>query len=250
MTDVEHPAIRYGTPNWELMARWMKLAPAEDGPFWALNLMRYREQAEYADGRETTLSGREADDTYAPLGPLAAIGAVPAFLGEVTDQPSGTPSWDRVGIVRYPSRAAFFAMQQREDFRELHAHKDAGMEFTIVMSCLPSQGTPADQRGAAEQDGELVVTVQRLQASAQARSPAQPAVLALARFEVEGVIVGDERSWTEARFDVVGDEHGYEAVKAAAAAAQEAVVMKVQPAFDNLIGSMLAEPAPAGARGT
>ena len=47
-----------------------------------------------------------------------------------------------MGIVRYPSRAAFFAMQQREDFKELHAHKDAGMDFTIVMSCLPAAGSP------------------------------------------------------------------------------------------------------------
>ena len=49
----------------------------------------------------------------------------------------GTP-WDRVGIVRYPSRRAFLAMQQRDDFKQKHVHKDAGMEFTIVMSTLPA----------------------------------------------------------------------------------------------------------------
>jgi len=42
---------------------------------WALNLMRYREQAEYADGRATDLTGAGADDVYAPHEHLAAVGS-------------------------------------------------------------------------------------------------------------------------------------------------------------------------------
>ena len=38
---------------------------------WALNLMKYREWAEYADGRETNLTGVEADDVYLPHDHLA-----------------------------------------------------------------------------------------------------------------------------------------------------------------------------------
>ena len=75
MGDEQRPAVRYGTPNWEMMSRWLQLSADDDGPFWALNLMRYRELAEYADGRESAMTGREADDAYAPLGPLEAIGA-------------------------------------------------------------------------------------------------------------------------------------------------------------------------------
>ena len=97
-------APSYGEPNWDLVGRWLHLPPEEDGPFWALNLMRYREKAVYADGSDRGLSGQEADDAYAPLGPLGAVGAMVAFHGEVTDQTLGEPAWDRIGIVRYPTR--------------------------------------------------------------------------------------------------------------------------------------------------
>lgn len=161
MSDHERPSFRYGTPNWQMLSRWLQLAAEDDGPFWALNLMRYRERAEYADGRQSALTGREADDAYAPLGPLDAIGAVPAFLGDVGHQALGTPGWDRVGIVRYPSRAGFFAMQRRQDFQELHEHKDAGMEFTIVLSCLPAVGAPRAARSTGAEEGAVVLTVLR-----------------------------------------------------------------------------------------
>ena len=44
---------------------------------------------------------------------------------------------DRIGIVDYPTRRAFFDMQRRDDFKAQHEHKEAGMEFTIVMGTEP-----------------------------------------------------------------------------------------------------------------
>ena len=79
-------APTYGEPNWEMLGRWLHLPPEEDGPFWALNLMKYREAAVYHDGSDRGMSGREADDAYAPL---AAIGAMVAFHGDVIDQTHG-----------------------------------------------------------------------------------------------------------------------------------------------------------------
>ncbi len=64
-------APRYGTIDREYGMRLATTPPDDDGPVWMVNLMNYREVAEYADGRESTISGREADDLYAPLGPLA-----------------------------------------------------------------------------------------------------------------------------------------------------------------------------------
>ena len=61
-------------------------APEDDGPVWMINLMRYKDQAEYVDGRETQLSGREADDEYTPVGPLAAVGAEIVYAADVEDQ--------------------------------------------------------------------------------------------------------------------------------------------------------------------
>ncbi len=239
----------YGTPNWDLVNRWLQLPAEEDGPFWALNLMKYREVAEYADGNPSGVSGKEADDAYSPLGPLKAIGAMVAFHGDVLEQRAGEPLWDRIGIVRYPTRAAFFAMQQRDDFKGQHEHKEAGMEFTIVMSCLPT-GTPGD--GAA--GDRLVLVVQRDRASADAPTPDRasvdapvPGVEPVAGFTVEGAIVGDGRTFDTARFVTVADDDALERLVASVADADEAHVLVVDRAIDHLVESILTAPATGAA---
>jgi hypothetical protein len=230
------PNPSYGTPNWDLIGRWMHLEPAEDGPFWALNLMKYHAVAQYADGSAGEVSGKEADDAYAPLGPLAAVGAAVAFLGDVTDQRLGAPTWDRVGIVRYPSRSAFFAMQQRDDFKAQHVHKEAGMDFTIVMSCLPTAHDP-DATG----EGTLVLLVERGGAEPEPIDGATD----VARFRVEGVIVGDERSFDRARFVRVADEAALTASVDAASAADEAHVLVLGPSIDHLVETIVTAPSVA-----
>lgn len=226
----------YGTPNWEMISRWLELPPDEDGPFWALNLMRYREVADYGDGRESRVSGQEADDAYAPLGPLAAIGAMVAFHADVDAQSLGEPGWHRIGIVRYPSRSAFFAMQQREDFKDQHVHKEAGMEFTIVMACHPAS---VDE--SAGPDGSLVLTVAR-SGSAAEPEPLPTGVCPVATFAVEGVIVGDERTFDQVRFDRVTDDESLRALEAWAGSNTEAHQMVVEPLLDELVGSIVSGP--------
>lgn len=180
--------VRYGTINTALVSRWLKLDLADDGPFWALNLMKYRERADYGEGNGPPISGREADDAYTPREPLAAIGAQIVFAADVERTLAGDGvEWDRVGIVRYPSRRAFFEMQQRDDFKQKHVHKDAGMEFTIVMSCLPV----LPFAGSAERAPYVELTV----VSDADAAPRDGGV-----FDVEGVIVGDERTWARAAF--------------------------------------------------
>ncbi len=231
MVGTAHPG--YGTPNWELIQRWLALPAEVDGPFWALNLMKYRPVASYADGNEAGVSGKAADDAYAPLGPLAAVGAMVAFHGDVLDQRAGEPSWDRIGIVRYPSRAAFFAMQQRDDFKDQHVHKEAGMDFTIVMSCLP-EGVPRD----AAADARLVLVVDR---GGVTPVPPIEGIEAVASFVVEGVIVGDDRSFDRARFVTIRDDAALDALVATAAAA-EAHVLVVDRAIDRLVPSIVTAP--------
>ncbi|MCU0269791.1 MAG: hypothetical protein MUF83_14260 [Acidimicrobiales bacterium] len=227
----------YGQPNWALIGRWLELPADEDGPFWALNLMRYRAVAAYRDGRATTLSGREADDAYAPLGPLAAVGAVVAFAGDVDTQLRGTPTWDRVAIARYPSRAAFFAMQQRDDFKDQHEHKIAGMAFTINAATHPTAHDPS-----APTTGRLVLSVTR---SGPAAPAAPDGVALVAHFAVEGVVLGDDRTWDHVRFDRVADDEALAALCRSIDAADEAVVVTLTPTVDHLIESI--ETAP-GAR--
>jgi len=221
----------YGTPNWEMLQRWFALSAEDDGPFWALNLMRYRAVAAYADGNESGVSGKDADDAYAPLGPLAAVGALVAFHGDVVEQRLGDPRWDRIGIVRYPTRSAFFEMQRRDDFKDQHVHKEAGMEFTIVMSCLPA-GSPGD--GAASDHLVLVVT-RGGPADVAGVDGADP----VADFTVEGVIVGDERTFDRATFVTVRDDAALDAVVAAATRADDAHVLVIDRATDRLVDSVL-----------
>ena len=225
---LDHP---YGTINIELVGGWLQMKPQDDGPFWALNLMKYVEVADYGDDRPA-VSGREADDAYSPVGPLAAVGAAVAYLGDVTTQPLGTPRWDRVGIVRYPTRSAFFAMQERKDFQEAHVHKKAGMDFTIILACLPvthdASTTPAD--------GDLVLLIDRGADDAFASvSGATPVAL----FDVEGVIIGDERRYDRARFVRVPDDAALARFVDAAADAEDAHVLVLRSFIDNLVDTIV-----------
>jgi len=193
---LEYP---FGTIDVETAGRWLHLAPADDGCVWMLNLMKYRTVADYGDEGGPAVSGREADDEYAPTAVLADLGAVVTLFGDVSDQPTDGVPWDRVAMVRYPSRASFFAMQERDDFREKYVHKKAGMETTIVMGCVPM--AVEDAAG----DGALVMRVRRFDEGATP-APDPAGVTPVAHFAVDGVILGDGRRWDDVRVDRV--EHG------------------------------------------
>ena len=48
-------------PNAEQIARFQQPGPE---PIYMVNLLKFKEKAVYPDGRETTLTGREAYDIY------------------------------------------------------------------------------------------------------------------------------------------------------------------------------------------
>ena len=218
---------RYGKVDHEYGMRLATTAPDDDGPVWMINLMAYKEQAEYEDGRETSLTGREADDEYTPYGPLAAVGAEIVFAADVEDQYIGdTPKWDRIAIVKYPTRRSFIEMQQRPDFQKAHEHKEAGMSETIVIGGQPLEfpGTsldqpewtdvphpPTEEDGAYtllhvirfhEQDGATVTPDHMEQYQEVAGSVAVPHGVRIdAWFSAEGTILGDGRPWHQVRFN-------------------------------------------------
>lgn len=224
---LEHP---YGTINVELVGAWLHMKPEDDGTFWALNLMKYVEVANYDDGREG-VSGKAADDAYSPVGPLAAVGAAVAYLGDVKVQPLGNPLWDRVGIVRYPTRASFFAMQERKDFKEAHVHKKAGMDFTIILSCLPNT-----HDSSASTDGDLVLLIDK---GADDAFATVQGVTQVALFDVEGVIIGDERRYDRARFVRVNDAESLESLISAAGNAEDAQILVLRSFIDNLVDTVV-----------
>ncbi len=227
----------YGKIDRDYAIKLATTPPADDGPVWMVNLMRYKEQAEYTDGRETTLSGREADDEYTPIGPLSAVGAEIVFVAEVEDQFIGEePRWDRIGVVRYPTRKSFIAMQEREDFQKAHEHKEAGMKETIVIGSQPLEFPEAPPRvdwadvphPPTDDDGPYTMlhvirfhdeagatsTPDHMEAYQEvAGSVAVPNGVRIdGWFSVEGTIIGDGRSWHQVRFNTFPSRQAFMAV--------------------------------------
>jgi len=231
---------RYGTINTDYGMKLATTPPERDGPVWMVNLMKYRDVADYADGQESTISGREADDLYTPLDSLATVGAGLVFAGDVDQQLLGDETvWDRVAIVKYPTRKSFIDMQSLPGFQESHNHKDAGMEFTIVMGGQPMTKPEAPSGFApvewadvphppTEDDGPvMVVHILRFHDVEEAhRTPdhmqqyqSEAAKVALghgvqvpAWFAVEGTILGDGRLWHQARFNLFPSKAAFMAV--------------------------------------
>ena len=229
---IEHS---YGTINLETAAKWFQLDEADDGPIWMINLMKYKPVAAYdddapIDDEERSISGREADDRYAPLETLGNLGAVVAFFGDVLTQLEGEPQWDRIAIVRYPTRRSFLTMEQRDDFKKVHHHKKAGMDFTIIVGGLPSLLGESGPSGAS-----YVMRTRRFEPGAS--SPKEPAgVTPVAVFTSHGTIIGDDRVWDEVRYDLVEDEAMSSLSDQPGVAEQITVV--VGRSIDELIGSI------------
>jgi len=107
------------------------LDPASQGPIGMVNLLRFKDKAEYDDGRETTLSGREAYDLYAQgvTKLLAEVGGYLGFVGDVERLVVGEVDdlWDTVAVAYYPSRKAMMDMMQLDGMQELAQHRAAGL---------------------------------------------------------------------------------------------------------------------------
>lgn len=112
--------------------QWAALAnEPDDGPIFMTNLLKFREHAEYADGRETSLTGIEAYQLYgaATAEHISAIGGHVLHssmiggmvVGEVEDL------WDVVAIVEYPSIKAFMKMVDSQDWAQHAHHREAGL---------------------------------------------------------------------------------------------------------------------------
>lgn len=223
-------APRYGEIDRDYGMRLATTPSEEDGPVWMVNLMKYRDVADYADGRETTISGQQADDIYSPIESLRAVGAEIVFFGDVDQQLLGDDTvWDRIGVVKYPTRKSFIDMQSRPEFQESHEHKDAGMEKTFVIGCRPMELPDAFGHGASvdwadvphpptEEDGPAMVlhvlryhgapvagrTPDHMEAyqSAAAVAASEHGARISGWFAVEGTIIGDGRQWHQVRFNL------------------------------------------------
>lgn len=70
------------SPNEEQMKGFFE--PGSQGPIYMLNLLKFKEKAEYADGRETDLTGAEAYALYgAEVSKILNIGRINALFSKV-----------------------------------------------------------------------------------------------------------------------------------------------------------------------
>lgn len=271
----------YGTLN---VATAMQLlsAPTE-GPFYMVNLIHFRDRAVYADGRETNLTGEEANALYSPVEFLTAIGARPVFTADVSEVTTGEMgAWDQVAIVEYPCPLALFAMSAHPEFQARSIHKDAGVETSIVIvtnlrdSTLPPGFVIPDSPYPATADDpafERVGVYRYREMAMYEPSAGEPArtgreamdlffegsdeanerigIVATARFDVQGVLIGDGREWDEVRIDYVPSRAGYDALQIDAAftavtyhqdaAVEDAYEMIAAPGISSIPGAPATE---------
>ena len=103
----------------------------EDGPFVMVNLLKFKQKAEYEDGSEPNLSGREAYNRYgvevAKL--VTALGGKIRYIGAVTGLMIGEieESWDAVALAEYPSLAALQKMALSPEMHAIEHHRKAGL---------------------------------------------------------------------------------------------------------------------------
>jgi uncharacterized protein (DUF1330 family) len=104
-----------------------------------LNLLKFREFAQYSDGTDTGLSGAEAYQRYAaevvPI--ILKAGGEIVFSGQANTLVigDGELEWDMVSIAEYPSVTAFLGMTSSDEYQKIHIHRDAGLEHQLLVEC-------------------------------------------------------------------------------------------------------------------
>lgn len=120
------------------------MAPGPKGPIFMVNLLKFKERAEYKDGRATALSGREAYQIYgrevSKLLPKFGGGAF--FAGDVTFLALGQVEelWDEIAIATYPTRKAMFEMSMSPEWQAISAHRDAGLKGQLNIETVLQDG--------------------------------------------------------------------------------------------------------------
>lgn len=115
-----------------------------DGPVVMLNLLKFRELANYPpELNEPPCSGEAAYARYQHAFTVAVGDISQAEV--VYDGPceqvfiglAGAPEtdWDKALLVRYPSRQHFLGMMADTGYRAALVHRYAGLERTILIQC-------------------------------------------------------------------------------------------------------------------
>ena len=129
-------------PNKEQIKGFME--PVSEGPICMVNLLKFKDKAEYEDGRDTDLTGREAYALYEEgvKKLLQEIGGGIGFEGDVERLALGEVEelWDVVGLAVWPSRGAMFKVMQSPEMQAISVHRSAGLAGQINIETTGFQG--------------------------------------------------------------------------------------------------------------
>ena len=118
------------TPNEEQIKGF--LGGDTDTPINMVNLLKFKDKAEYEDGRETDLTGEQAYAIYSEevREHIERVGGQLIFEGEVSRLMLGEVEdlWDKIAIVRYPGLKAMVEMTSDPAYLESAIHRIAGLE--------------------------------------------------------------------------------------------------------------------------
>ena len=119
-------------PNREQMKGFFE-EDSDNRPIYMINLLKFKEKAEYKDGRETSLSGREAYVLYGEIieKHLIEIGGELIFKSKVTRITVGKVDelWDAIVIAKWPSKKVMGEnmMPTDPELLEGYQHREAGL---------------------------------------------------------------------------------------------------------------------------
>ena len=129
-------------PNKEQIKGFME--PASEEPICMVNLLKFKEKAEYEDGRDTDLTGREAYALYEEgvKKLLQEIGGGIGFEGDVERLALGEVEelWDVVGLEVWTSRGAMFKVMQSPEMQAISVHRSAGLAGQLNLETTGFQG--------------------------------------------------------------------------------------------------------------
>jgi len=129
-------------PSQEQIEEFM--APGHDGPIYMLNLLKFKEKAEYSDGRDAGLTGAEAYAIYAAevVEHLANVGGGMTFSAKVERLMLGEVEelWDTAAIATYPSRKAMLEMMSSPDYQASAVHRAAGLAGQLNIELVEPAG--------------------------------------------------------------------------------------------------------------
>ncbi|MEQ7156210.1 DUF1330 domain-containing protein [Brevundimonas aurifodinae] len=129
-------------PTREVMAAFRDLP--SDRPIAMINLLRFRDRADYPSDHADHATGLSGADAYRRYGAAAAAPFQRArgrqvWLGraELTVIGPADETWDLAFIAAYPTGDAFVAMLRDPEYREAVVHRQAAVLDSRLIRCEP-----------------------------------------------------------------------------------------------------------------